>query len=335
MKTLKEQVIGIVRSHRLWLYQKCKITNEALYPEIATHFFVMVAGLGLIPRASSHVSPILKVENGREKLVNFTVNRYFLTAVMDWALRRGTCNNAICKQYKNALPAIAWNAFVKTNKYMPTEFQHDQTMGISLEVAFGAIEDFFPFVQRGELIRMKNTIQVSHSGKSDKEPVRYREFYSPEIDRQFYAKESAESEWGNNSAWRIINTHIQGFPVMGGTRGFCLPRLACTIAASRLVELDLGRKPDHEDELIGESLDSLKSRDDHEEYHGFPWEAFLQQSTRKSFERVIRVEINYPDDTIQQKADRVGMAYKSYVECRDRCFEKAQEWYQAGGLDLS
>lgn len=331
---LKQQVVELVRAHRLWLYQKCKITNEALYAEIATHLFVMVARIGAIPKTASHVSPILAVENGREKLTSFVVNRYFLTCVMDWALRRGSCNNAIVKQFQQCHEGIIRSAWSRIKKEVPRPFHVDQARANSLEIMFGGVEEFFPFVQRGILKPLSNTIQVSDSGKNDKAPLRYREFYSVELDRTFYAKESAVSEWGQDSDWRMISNHSHGFPVMGRTKGFCLPRLACTMAVGRLVELDLGKRQDHEDELIGESLDSLLSRPKNEEYYGFPWEAFIQQCSRSSFERVIRAEHDYPDHQISERADICGMSYKVYTVVRSAAFRAAKEWYQNGGLDL-
>lgn len=331
---LKEQVVQLVRAHRLWLYQKCKITNEALYAEIATHFFVMVAQIGAIPQTSSHVSPILVVENGRERLTSFLVNRYFLTAVMDWALRRGSCNNAICKQFEQCHEGIIRSIWSRRKKEIPSQFHVDQARGNSLEIMFGGVDEFFPFVQRGILKPLNNYRTPKKSRDKDYEPVTYREFYSVELDRSFFAKESAAAEWGQDSNWRMISNHVSGFPVMGATRGFCLPRLACSMAVGRLVELDLGKRPDHEDELIGESLDSLLSRPAHRDYHEFPWEAFLQYADRHSFSKVIRAELDYPELGSVEKARICGYSVTQYWQIKHRAKEQAQEWYDTIGVNL-
>jgi hypothetical protein len=332
--SLKEQVVDVVRTHRLWLHQKCKITNEALYAEIATHLFVMVARLGLIPKTGSHVSPILAVENGRERLTNFVVNRYFLTAVMDWALRRGTCNNAIVKQFQQCHEGLIRSAWSRIKKEIPTPFHVDQARGNSLEIMFGSVEEFFPFVQRGILKPLNNYKTPKKSRNKDYEPVTYREFYSVELDRTFFAKESAVSEWGQDSDWRMISNHTAGFPVMGKTRGFCLPRLACTMAAGRLVELDLGKRPDHEDELIGESLDSLLSRPNHRDYDEFPWEAFIQYVENSTWEKVIRTELDNPDRRNSEKASVCGLSKDQYKHAKTTAFAAANFWYNSVGVNL-
>jgi len=334
VKTLKEQVVELVRSHRMWLYQKCKITNEALYAEIATHLFVMVAQIGIIPKTASHVSPILVVENGREKLTSFVVNRYFLTAVMDWALRRGSCNNAIVKQFQQCHEGLTRSAWSRIKKEIPTPFHVQQAMGNSLEIMFGGVEEFFPFVQRGILKPLNNFMTPSNSDRKDREPVSYREFYSVELDRSFFAKESAVSEWGQDSDWRMISNHRSGFPVMGRTRGFCLPRLAITMSVSRLIQLDIGSMSHHEDELIGESLDSLMSRENHRDYNEFPWEAFLQYADRNSFSKVMRAELDYPELRSVEKARICGYSHDQYRQIKSRASEQAREWYDTIGVNL-
>jgi hypothetical protein len=334
MKTLKEQVVELVRSHRLWLYQKCKITNEALYAEIAQHLFVMVAQIGLIPKTASHVSPILVVENGREKLTSFVVNRYFLTCVMDWALRRGSCNNAIVKQFQQCHEGLTRSAWSRIKKEIPMPFHVQQAMGNSLEIMFGGVEEFFPFVQRGILKPLNNFMTPSNSDRKDREPVSYREFYSVELDRSFFAKESAVSEWGQDSDWRMISNHRSGFPVMGRTRGFCLPRLAITMSVSRLIQLDIGSMSHHEDELINESLDSLMSRDGHRDYHEFPWEAFIQYVENSTWEKVIRTELDNPDRRNSEKAGVCGLTKDQYKHAKTAAFAAANMWYDTVGVNL-
>jgi hypothetical protein len=340
---LKQECDLAIARHRLWLLQKCKVV-AGLHAEIAAHLFLLCQRIGVIPQTPSHVSPILRVseETGRQYLTNFTVNRYVLTTVLDWALRRGTPNNAISVQFMNCLEGLCRGKWAKIVKNIPTPYHVDSVKANALEIMFRGNPDIVPIIPRGILVPTNEYITLSGSNRSERTKVRYRQFFSVEGNLHFYGKESLMSEWADNDEqWRIIRLHQEGFLMLGISRGYCLPRLAITMAVRQFVALELGPMSHKQCELVTEHRQSLMSRDNHKFEYGFPWEAYLQIGDNGSpvncsrlDAMIIRASQNDDLLTDEDRAQACGIPVTTFKWHKRNAIQRAKSWYDRVGLDL-
>jgi hypothetical protein len=333
IKNLKDSVIEMVEDHYLWLVQKCGIPGN-YHPAIAAHLYRLCHFIGLIPGTVSHNSPILQIDksNNREYLVDFGVNRYVLTVVLDYALRHKTVKDKLATQFQYCLPNLVRGSWSRIWKTVPTAYHVDHCCADALELMFGGNSSFRPFIPSGKLVAHDKYKKTSNNSDVSE----YREFYSPDLNCTFYAKESTASDWGDSMEWRFITQHTSGFSVLGNGRSRCLPRLAVNMAVKQFVRMELGNVKNWEDELIPEMRQSLLSRDNHKDLGEFPWEAFFQSKFCKNPDRAR--EIIHAESVITTgRVDRARYCMMNIIQydtAKSRLMDDAKVWYDEIGVCL-
>lgn len=328
---LKDSVIETMENHSLWLVQKCGISRK-YHDGIAAHLYRLCHFIGLIPGTVSHNSPILQIDksDNREYLVDFGVNRYLLTAVLDYALRHKAVKDRLARQFQYCLPNLVRGSWSRIWKTVPTAYHVDHCCANALELMFGGNSSFRPFIPSGELVAHDKYKQMYRS------ETQYREFYSPDLNATFYSTESTATDWADSMEWRFITQHPSGFPMLGKGRGRCLPRLAVNMAVKQFVRMELGNVQNWEDELVPEMRQSLLSRDNHQDLGEFPWEAFFQSEFCKNPDRAR--EIIHAESVIMtgsvDKARYCMMNTDQYKMAKSRLMDDAKVWFDEVGVDL-